>query len=250
MATRLTTFSKLLITLIILGVIVAGGYYVLNKTSLGQKLKEQSATENAVNQAPVRNETNQATGDDDVLDVQLVTWGGYAPGLYFNEGAEPTNKSRYLKEYGLKVRFHKNDDLINAMNAWIAGDYDVLVQTADAFPLYTSPDDIWALRPQAFMQVDWSRGGDVIIAKRGINSINDLKGKRVAVTEPSPSQTLLITALEAAGLSYSDIQVVAAQDPIVAAQTFKAPNVDAAVVWSPFHLEAVREVARDPPFPG
>src|SRR5690606_4466931 len=107
----------------------------------------------------------------------------------------------------------------------------------------TSPDDIWTLRPQVIMQVDWSRGGDVIIAKRGINSINDLKGKRVAVTEPSPSQTLLVTALEAAGLSYSDIQVVAAQDPVVASQTFQAPNVDAAVVWSPFHLEATREVA-------
>ncbi len=242
MATRLTTFSKFLITLLILGVIVAAGWYALNKTSVGQKLKEQSNTEADVNTAPPKQNSTQSSGDDDVLDVQLVTWGGYAPGLYFNEGAEPNSHSRYQKEYGLKVRFHKNDDLINAMNAWIAGDYDVLVQTADAFPLYTSPDDIWALKPQVIMQVDWSRGGDVIIAKRGINSINDLKGKRVAVTEPSPSQTLLITALEAAGLSYSDIQVVAAQDPIVAAQTFKAPNVDAAVVWSPFHLEAIREI--------
>lgn len=251
MATRLTTFSKFLITLVILGVIVGAGWYVLNKTSLGNKLKAQSETdETEVNKSPSEEGSKSSDksspsrgADDDVLDVQLVTWGGYAPGLYFNEGSEPAARSRYLKEYGLKVRFHKNDDLINAMNAWIAGDYDVLVQTADAFPLYTSPDDIWALKPQAFMQIDWSRGGDVIIAKRGINSINDLKGKRVAVPEPSPSQTLLITALEAAGLSYTDIQVVASQDPIVAAQTFKAPNVDAAVVWSPFHLEAIREVA-------
>ena len=28
------------------------------------------------------------------------------------------------------------------MNAWMSGDYDVLVQTADAFPLYTAPEDI------------------------------------------------------------------------------------------------------------
>ena len=243
MATRLTTFSKFLITLIILGAIVGAGWYILNKTSLGQKLREQGEGDRSeVNKSPSQDRTSPS-GTDDVLDVQLVTWGGYAPGLYFNEGAEPTSRSRFMKDYGLKVRFHKNDDLGSAMNAWIAGDYDVLVQTADAFPLYTAPDDIWALRPQAFMQVDWSRGGDVIIAKRGISSINDLKGKRVAVPEPSPSQTLLITALEAAGLSYADIQVISSQDPIVAAQTFKAPNVDAAVVWSPFHLEAVREVA-------
>lgn len=241
---RLTSFSKFLITLIILGAIVAGGWFVLNRTAIGEKLKEQSAAgaeQKELNQAPAGTTTGKA--GDDVLDVQLVTWGGYAPGLYFNEGATPTNRSRYLKEYGLKVRFHKNDDLINAMNAWIAGEYDVLVQTADAFPLYTSPDDIWAFKPRAFIQVDWSRGGDVIIAKRGINSINDLKGKRIAVTEPAPSQTLLIAALEAAGMQYSDVQIVPSQDPIVAAQTFQAPNVDAAVVWSPFHLEALREVA-------
>jgi NitT/TauT family transport system substrate-binding protein len=243
MATRLTSFSKFLITIIILGVIVGAGWYILNKTSLGAKLKEDSAqtTSSDFNKSP--SDPKNTSSTDDVLDVQLVTWGGYAPGLYFNEGAEPSEKSRFYKDYGLKVRFHKNDDLGNALNAWISGDYDVLVQTADAFPLYTSPDDIWALKPQVIMQVDWSRGGDVIIAKRGINSINDLKGKRVAVPEPSPSQTLLITALEAAGLSYSDVQVVASQDPIVASQTFQAPNVDAAVVWSPFHLEAIREIA-------
>jgi NitT/TauT family transport system substrate-binding protein len=247
MATRLTTFSKFLITLIILGAIVGTGWYVLNKTSVGNKLKQQSQDEQMeVNKSP--SETDPGTpatpriSDDDVLDVQLVTWGGYAPGLYFNEGSEPSNKSRFTKDYGLKVRFHKNDDLGAALSAWISGDYDVIVQTADAFPLYTAPDDIWALRPQAFMQVDWSRGGDVIIVKRGINSINDLRGKKVAVTEPSPSQTLLITALEAAGMDYSDVEIVAAQDPIIAAQTFQAANVDAAVVWSPFHLEAVRQI--------
>jgi NitT/TauT family transport system substrate-binding protein len=45
------------------------------------------------------------------------------------------------------------------------------------------------------MQVDWSRGGDAIIVKRGINSVNDLKGKKIAVAVPSPAQTLLTTAL-------------------------------------------------------
>lgn len=233
MATRLTAFSKFIITLLILGAVVGGGYLILNKTTFGAQLKDSSDNNDL---------KTPKGGDDDVLTVQLVTWGGYAPGLYFNEGAGPSEMSRYFKDYGLKVNFVKNDDLLNALNAWIAGEYDILVQTADAFPLYTFPDDINAYKPTAFMQVDWSRGGDVIIAKRGINSINDLKGKKVALAEPSPSQTLLISSLEAAGLEYSDIQVVATQDPVVASQSFKAPNVDAAVVWSPFDSEAIRDV--------
>ncbi len=241
MARRLTTFSKFLITMLIIGALFFSIRYILNQTELGSKLVEQGKeamdkeTEGAVPAKP--------SSDADVMTVQLVTWGGYAPGLYFNEGDRHNTRSRFLKEYGLKVDFILNDNLETALNAWVADEYDVLVQTADAFPLYTAPEEINAYNPKAFMQVDWSRGGDVIIAKRGINSINDLKGKRVAVAEPSPSQTLLITALEAAGLNYKDITVVASPDPVVAATTFKGPDVDAAVVWSPFHLEALREIA-------
>ncbi len=241
MARRLTTFSKLLITLVIVGGLVFLGNYLLNQTEWGRSLKSQ-AEQNSSGGTFGDSSSNRAD-DDDVLTIQLVTWGGYAPGLYFNNGAEPNEESRFYKDYGLKVRFVKNDDLQSALNAWIADDYDVLVQTADAFPLYTFPDDIQQYKPQVFMQVDWSRGGDVIIAKRGINSINDLKGKRIAVTEPAPSQTLLISALEAAGLKYTDVTIAAAQDPVVASQMFKAPDVDAAVVWSPFDIEAIREVA-------
>ncbi len=245
MARRLTTFSKFLITMLIILGLFFLIRFVLNETDLGGQLKQQG--ENQAAQTDRDQGTSGAptgsSSDDDVLTVQLVTWGGYAPGLYFNEGADATTRSRFYKDYGLKVQFVLNDNLETALNAWVADEYDVLVQTADAFPLYTAPEDINTYQPRVFMQVDWSRGGDVIIAKRGINSINDLRGKRVAVAEPSPSQTLLITALEAAGLKYEDVDIVASPDPVVAATTFKGPDVDAAVVWSPFHLEALREIA-------
>lgn len=255
MATRLTAFSKLLITLLILAVIVAGGWYLLNRTSLGDQLKQNAdrGTDRTETSSSNNSKSDQGTtssnkantkavAGDDVLNVQLVSWGGYAPGLYFNEGAAANERSRYFKDYGFKVNFILDNDLINAMNAWIAGEYDVLVQTADAFPFYTAPDDLKEFEPRAFMQVDWSRGGDAIIVKRGINTINDLKGKKIAVAVPSPAQTLLITALEAAGLSYSDVSVIETQDNIVSAQTFKSADVDAAVVWSPDDILATRDV--------
>ena len=247
MARRLTSFSKFIITLAIIAGLFFLIRFVLNQTELGDKLQKQSdeyleEKKSNTNQDRTSDSKVIQGGEDDVLTVQLVTWGGYAPGLYFNEGSDPNTRSRFYKDYGLKVQFVLNDNLETALNAWIADEYDVIVQTADAFPLYTAPVDINAYDPKVIMQVDWSRGGDVIIAKRGINTINDLKGKRVAVAEPSPSQTLLITALEAAGLEYDDVTIVASPDPVVAATTFKGPDVDAAVVWSPFHLEALREI--------
>lgn len=238
MATRLTTFSKFIITLLILGLIGGGGLYLLNKTSLGASIREKSDSD----QGKSRPQGKSTKDDDNTLVVQLVTWGGYGPGLYFNEGAEPNTRSRFYKDYGFKVRFVLENDLINAMNAWIADEYHVAVQTADAFPLYTAPDDLKEFKPKAFMQVDWSRGGDAIIVKRGINSINDLKGKKVAVAVPSPAQTLLITALEAAGLKYADVRVVTTTDNLKAAQLFRSPDVDAAVVWSPDDILATQDV--------
>src|SRR6187551_2418719 len=232
MATRLTAFSKFVITLVILGVIGGGVWYIFNKTEWGQnqrKKAEELKTEDATKEGP----KTVYKDDDNTLVVQLVTWGGYGPGLYFNEGAEPNEQSRFFKEYGFKVRFVVENDLINAMNAWIADEYDVAVQTADAFPLYTGPTDLKEFKPRAFMQVDWSRGGDAIIVKRGINSVNDLRGKKIAVAVPSPAQTLLMTALEAANLKYSDVEVVKTADNLKAAQLFRSPDVDAAVVWSP-----------------
>ncbi len=242
MATRLTAFSKFMITLVILGVIGGGIWYLFNKTEWGQnqvkKAEEIKSDSAATSDAP-------KTGfkdDDNTLVVQLVTWGGYGPGLYFNEGSEPNEQSRFFKEYGFKVRFVVENDLINAMNAWIADEYDVAVQTADAFPLYTGPKDIAEFKPKAFMQVDWSRGGDAIIVKRGINSVNDLKGKKIAVAVPSPAQTLLMTALEAANLKYSDVQVIKTTDNLKAAQLFRSADVDAAVVWSPDDMLATKDV--------
>lgn len=254
MASRLTGFSKLLITLFILALLFFAGRYILNNTGIGANLKDQAekAKQEAASEKGTKGSTSttgstttpgKSRKDDNTLRVQLVTWGGYAPGLYFNEGAAASMQSRFYKDYGFKVEFVLNNDLFNALDAWIAGEYDVLVQTADAFPLYTAPDDINALDPRVFMQVDWSRGGDAIIAKRGINSINDLKGKTIAVAAPSPAQTLLISSLEAAGLKYSDVKVNKTPDNFLAAEQFKSDdNVDAAVVWSPDDVIATRDV--------
>lgn len=256
MARRLTMFSKLLIVFIILAAIGFGGKWVLDNTSFGQTLKEKAEQEqsqrsdddSATESSSENTDSNRGLfdrnkgKDDDVLRVQLVTWPGYAPGLYFNEGANANTRSRFYKDYGFKVEFTREDDLMNALDAWAADQYDVLVQTADAFSLYTAPEELAALRPRAFMQVDWSRGGDAIIAKRGINSINDLKGKTVALAVPAPAQTMLITALESAGLSMEDVDIVKTTDNIAAAELFKSEDIDAAVVWSPFDVEATSQV--------
>lgn len=166
--------------------------------------------------------------ESEVLNVCLNTWVGFAPGVWYNGGLEPNANSRFD---GIKVKFSINDDFQNILDAWKAGKYDVVCNTADVLPVFFP--NILPLEPRVFMQLDWSRGGDVIVVAPGINNVSDLKGKRIAVAFGTPSQTLLLWVLSAGGLKYSDIEVVKAPTALDAASYFKGGKVDAAVVWSP-----------------
>ena len=174
------------------------------------------------------------------LRVGICTWGGYAGGVYANDGFVANVQSEFYKKYGVLVDIILNDDLNSSYDAWKSGNIDILWGTVDAFsPLAaTLPDN-----PQTFMQIDWSRGGDAIVAKRGIASINDLKGKKVAVALGTPSHSLLLKSLEAANMTSSDITIVTTNSAPEAAQFFKAGKVDAAVVWSPDDQDCINTVA-------
>ena len=85
---------------------------------------------------------------------------------------------------------------------------------------------------------DWSRGGDGIVSLASIKSIEDLKGKKIACTQFTPSHFLLLYLLAQSGLSPEDRaalekNIVFTQDAPAAAAMFKARQVDAAVTWEP-----------------
>jgi len=255
MARRLTTFSKLLITILILALLFFGGRFLLNKTGLGDKLQEKveqndstqsstssTSTKSVPSSSSSKNTKSSASSDDeDALDVQIVTWGGFAPGLYFNNGLKHSEFSRFWKEYGIKVNFVLMDDMVSSWQAWKADKLDMRANTFDGMLL--EYEGMTEDKPVVALQTDWSRGGDVLVARRGINSINDLKGKRVVLTPLTPSQTFFMMALNAAGMDLDDVTIIESPDNPTAATIFKSGDVDAAVVWSPTHFEILETVA-------
>ena len=234
MAKRLTTFSKFLITLGIVGAIVLGGKYVLDNTGFGQNLKKQSGENSDTGS------DSKPMGKDDGISIGVVTWGGYAGGQYFNEGFAANTNSRFYKDYGFKVDFKILDDFDASRAAWKSDEVQLLWSTIDAFP--TEVNGLKDFDPVVVFQADWSRGGDAIVARRGINSVADLKGKKIAVAELTPSHSFLIWLLEAGGLSIADVEIIAQSSAIDAAGVFKAQRVDAAVVWSPDDEDCLRSV--------
>jgi NitT/TauT family transport system substrate-binding protein len=243
---RLTTFSKLLITILILLALVFGFNFLTNGKLLSGILGGDGTTTEAGTGDYGNTNTgtttagNTGSSSGDPIRVGVVTWGGYAGGQYFNEGFKATNKSRFKKEYGIDVEFVLNDDVVASLNAFKNGDIDVHWYTIDAMP--TIMPEMRDFDPVVLWQADWSRGGDAIVVKRGINSVQDLRGKTVAVAELTPSHSFLLYLLEAGELKPGDIKIVAQPSAIEAAAAFKSGQVDAAVVWSPDDELSVRAV--------
>ena len=232
---RLTSFSKFLITLLIVGALFFVGRYFLNNTETGKELQQKAQTEQSGSGT-----SDGGVPDENTIGVGVVTWGGYAGGQYWNKGFKPNTDSRFFKENGFKVDFKILDDPTASRNAWKNDEVQLLWATVDALP--TEMPGLAAYDPVVVFQADWSRGGDAIVVRRGIGSVSDLRGKQIAVAEMSPSHSFLIWLLSAAGMTTNDIKLVGVPSPVEAADAFKAGNVDAAVVWSPFDEECVQKV--------
>jgi NitT/TauT family transport system substrate-binding protein len=73
---------------------------------------------------------------------------------------------------------------------------------------------------------------DRVIAQAGINSIAELKGKKVGVPQGTSGDMILRMALGKAGLTVADIQVVP-MDPSTIVAAFTSKQIDAAGIWYP-----------------
>ncbi len=229
MKSNLTPLSKLLIVAVIVGGIAAAIYY----TPLRQYVLPNGKSTST--------DGSNVEANDETIKIGVVTWGGYAGGEYFNEGFKANENSRFFKDYGFTVEFKVMDDFNVSRNAWKAGEVDLLWSTVDAFT--TEVNGFQEFEPQIIFQSDWSRGGDAIVARRGINKVSDLKGKKVAFAEMTPSHTFLLWLLEAGNLTTKDIELVKVASAIDAADIFKKGQVDAAVVWSPDDQDCITKVS-------
>ncbi|WP_415926485.1 aliphatic sulfonate ABC transporter substrate-binding protein [Neorhizobium phenanthreniclasticum] len=73
---------------------------------------------------------------------------------------------------------------------------------------------------------------DRVIVQSGINSIADLKGKKVGVPQGTSGDMILRMALTKAGMTIGDIQVVP-MDPATVVSAFTSKQIDGAGIWYP-----------------
>ncbi|MCF4967402.1 sulfonate ABC transporter substrate-binding protein [Nostoc sp. CMAA1605] len=142
-----------------------------------------------------------------------------------------------LTAAGAKVtwtEFPAGPPMLEAMNA---GSID-FGYTGEAPPIFAQAGGV----PLLYIAYDpWSPKAEAIIVPKDspIKTVAELKGKRVAFAKGSNTNYLVVKALEAAGLNYTDIKP-AYLTPADARAAFEGSNVDAWAIWDPF-LAAVEQ---------
>lgn len=172
------------------------------------------------------------------LVVAINTWAGHAPGIVTNGGLDPNLEGYYGKKYGIQVKFVMIEDPAAKLAAFINGDVDVMWDTVDSWANEASRLAEKGIKAKSIVMQDWSRGGDGIVSLKSIKSIEDLKGKKIATTQYTPSHWLLLFLLSQSGLTSAERaeiekNLVFTSEAPLAAAAFKAKQVDAAVTWEP-----------------
>jgi NitT/TauT family transport system substrate-binding protein len=159
--------------------------------------------------------------------IGFNTWVGYGP-LYLAQEAG------IFKKRNLNVELIRLEGTGERRAALLAKRIEALGSTMDDFVLGLSE----GVNGKMVMVLDESKGADGIIAKRGIKSLRDLRGKRIAVQPGFVNHFFLLYMLEQVGIAPNQFQLVP-MEPDKAAAALFANEVDVAVTWEP-HLSAIK----------
>ncbi len=131
------------------------------------------------------------------LKLGLTTWIGYSP-FYVADALD------LYKKYDLKVKLQTFTDPAMLPSAMAGGAIDGALMTYDQVVGAAGQGQNF----KVVMPVDYSYGGDAVLADKSISTVSQLKGKKVAYAPLSPSDFLLAYALKINGMSDRDIQPV------------------------------------------
>ncbi len=142
----------------------------------------------------------------------------------------------WFKEAGVDVKFEWFD-YSASMDAFTAGKLDaVFMANGDALVTGAGGG-----RSKMILLTDYSNGNDMIIAKPGINSLADLKGKKVSVEQGLVEHLLLRNAMKKAGMKAEDIEIVNAKTNELP-QLFPSKDISAVGAWEPIAGQARKAV--------
>jgi NitT/TauT family transport system substrate-binding protein len=140
----------------------------------------------------------------------------------------------WFKEAGVDVKLEWFD-YSASMDAFAAGKVDAVLMT-NGDTLVTGAG---GGKGVMILVTDYSNGNDMIIAKPGIKSLADLKGKKVAVETGLVEHLLLRAGMKKLGMKPGDIEIVNAKTNEMP-QVLATKDIAAVGAWQPISGEAMK----------
>ncbi|NDL63265.1 aliphatic sulfonate ABC transporter substrate-binding protein [Acerihabitans arboris] len=143
-----------------------------------------------------------------------------------------------LSQQGINVSWYEFSSGLPLLEALNIGNVDISADVADTVPVFAQAA---GADLTYFAREEPSPAAQAILVPQNspLQTLADLKGKRVAVTKAAGSHYLLIAALEKAHLTFKDI-TPAYLTPADGLAAFETGKVDAWVTWEPFVASAQR----------
>ncbi len=237
--------AKILIVLM-----VAGAGYALYNFVLKDMLADPNAQTTAAateaagsrgsNAAASRTQTaGNAAGDDSTTyTVALSEWPGHMPLVVANGGLVTQPGSAAAAE-GINLEIVFIEDPVKKNAALQNGRVDFVWQVVDEMPINMGGYKQAGVDVRAFLQIDWSRGGDACVASKEVQSVEDILGRKSAMMMFSPDHTLFEFMINNSRLTPDQVAQVrrdtsfSMDDFTYGRVLFVQNKVDVACLWEP-----------------
>ena len=178
--------------------------------------------------------TSMTAFAEDTKDVTMAfcTWTGYSPMFIAKEQG-------YFEEAGLNMDIQVIEDESTYAALITQGSIQFLATAQDPnIKMYAN-----GASSKYVLTMDASMGADGLVATEEIATLDDLKGKTLALDKSASSYYFFLTALEnGSSLQEEDINVIDMGDTTEAGLAFMSGSVDAAIMWEPELSEALEMV--------
>lgn len=160
--------------------------------------------------------------DQSPLRIGFNTWIGY-------EAVILSDQNGFFEREGVNVHVYNFGSQYDVMRAFADGKIDIMfTSTFEVIELAARGETL-----KIIMVLDYSNGGDVVVAQTGFAELKDLKGKKIGAEVGSVSHFTAIKALEKAGLAEKDVTFVNISVDL-AVKAFQSGALDAVATWDPY----------------
>ena len=191
----LTALGKIMSALLVVGLIALGGWIVMKRSNKpagphgdpGSNVAakfDMSELEETQFSVPKLDPPGVYTPQNNIVDVEISKYPGYAGLIAANGGLEPSETSYFFTKHGFKVKIIVSEE--ESWSALNAGKMAASATTADVIPAYGRQFQV--VVPA---QIGYSRGAGGIVVRSDVKKFNDLKGKTVVSCQFTEADFLL-----------------------------------------------------------